>query len=88
MLRTAMRVLFNTVCRAVEENDVGSFPFYVLCGDKEALAILHEDGEITNLEAGYELPPGAFDQTPKGFTLGAEEFLGFALQLVPVPQGA
>ena len=87
MLRTAMLILFNTVCRAVEENDVGSFPFYVLCGDKEALAILHEDGEIDNLEAGYELPPGAFDQTPNGFTLDAEGFLGFALRLIPVQEG-
>ena len=87
MLRTSMLIIFSTIREAIEENAMGSFPFYVLCGDKEALSILHEDGELEDLEEGYELPQEAFDQTPKGITLHAEELLGFTLQLVPVPQG-
>jgi hypothetical protein len=87
MLSTAMLIMSSTVLEAIRENDVGDFPFYVLCGEREALAILHEGGELEDLEAGYELPREAFDQNPSGFTLDASGLLGFPLQLIPVPQG-
>ncbi len=85
MLRHTMLIAFSSLHGAIEENDLGPFPFYVLCGDKEALAILHEDGNLENLEEGYELPSGVFDQTSRAFTFNAAGLLDFELQLVSVP---